>query len=196
MRITGGEWRSRVLQVPKDSDITRPTMDQTRQAIFNILNSASWAEKPNGQPLVMGATVLDVFAGSGAYGFEALSRDASHVTFIDKDRQAVEVIQKNSELLKCTTQVKTLRSDAHTVGANPGEPVTLCFIDPPYTDMSWPDVLVHLKQRQWINENTLIILETNSKTMREAAELAGPVLDIHDQRQYGKSLVIFSAIKD
>lgn len=195
MRITGGEWRSRVLVVPPDQTITRPTMDQTRQAVFNILNSASWALQENGQPLVFRGTILDLFAGSGAYGFEALSRGASQVTFVDRDAKSIEAIRKNVEALKCTDQAKIIRSDASMIAASQTGAVSVCFMDPPYADESWPDVIRALQHRSWIDDKTLVVVETNSKTSREALVLAESVLDVHDQRTYGKSLVIFGQVK-
>ncbi|HEY1096345.1 MAG TPA: 16S rRNA (guanine(966)-N(2))-methyltransferase RsmD [Alphaproteobacteria bacterium] len=191
MRITGGAWRSRVLQVPQDQTITRPTMDQTRLAVFNILNSADWALQENGQSLVMNGTILDVFAGTGSYGFEALSRGAIFATFMEKDFKAVQAMQKTAETLKCTSQTKIMRTDALKTISNPQAPVTICFIDPPYGDETWPDVIKHLKAQGWIDANTLIVLEANSKMSREALALAETHLILHDNRRYGHALVIF-----
>ena len=191
MRITGGEWRSRVLQVPPDQNITRPTMDQTRQAIFNILNAAAWALQPNGQSLLLNGTMLDGFAGSGAMGFEALSRGAQHVTFVDQDVQAVQAIERNIAQFKCKPQTALFRADMLKIPARSEAPVTLCFLDPPYQDHSYPAVLHELQQRGWIDANTLIVLETNSKQTRETNAALDGIANLHDQRRYGHALVSF-----
>jgi 16S rRNA (guanine966-N2)-methyltransferase len=195
MRITGGEWRSRVLQVPSDKNTTRPTMDQTRQAVFNILLNASWALKENGQPILIGANVLDVYAGTGAMAFEALSRGASQATCIDKDSQAVAVIQKNAATLTCTAQVKIIRGDAAHITSSTGGAAQICFIDPPYADQTWPDVLRRLQQQGWINQDTLIVLETSSKQARETNEAAADIVELRDQRRYGHALISFAQLK-
>lgn len=194
LRITGGEWRSRVLQVPPDSAVTRPTMDQTRQAIFNILLSADWALKENGQPLLFDSHVMDVFAGSGSMAFEALSRGASHATLIERDPKAVAVIQTNAEKLKCMTQVKVIRGDALRAGTNPNGPVAVCFLDPPYGDDVWLEAIHHLKSQNWIDTGTLLVIESSSKTGREFNTAAEGQLTVHDQRRYGHALVTFAVL--
>lgn len=194
LRITGGEWRSRVLQVPVDSAVTRPTMDQTRQAIFNILLSADWALKENGQPLLFDTAVMDVFAGSGSMAFEALSRGASHATLIERDPKAVAVIQDNAEKLKCTSQVKVVRGDVMRTGVNPNGPVAVCFLDPPYSDDVWLSAVHHLKSQNWIDTNTLLVIESSSKTGREFNAAAEGEITIHDQRRYGHALVTFAVL--
>lgn len=194
MRITGGEWRSRVLDVPQDQNITRPTMDQTRQAVFNILNSASWALRENGQPLVYGGIIIDGYAGCGAYAFEALSRGADFAFLMEKDGKAVQSIQKNIEALKCISQTKIIRGDINKTISNTSEAATICFLDPPYADQDWPETLKHLHDQKWIDADTLIVIEANSKMSREAMILAETCLTVHDSRRYGHALVIFGQI--
>ena len=194
IRITGGEWRSRVLQSSTNQEITRPTMDQTRLAVFNILNSAAWALQSNGQPLLMNANVLDGFAGSGAYGFEALSRGAMQATLIENDKHAATACQVNAEHLKCTAQTKIMRNDITTIGMNTQSSVRICFLDPPYDFTAWADLLNHLQQRNWIDSKTLLVLESNSKISREFNEDVDGVLSVHDQRRYGHALITFAQI--
>ncbi len=191
MRVTGGEWRSRILNVPSNTSVTRPTMDQTRQAVFNILNSAAWAMKPNGQPLMMEAVILDGFAGSGAMAFEALSRGAAFATLIDNDKNAIAACQKNVDQFKCTGQTKIIKADMLRLPTNPQPPVTICFLDPPYNDAQWPDVITSLKSQNWIDAQTLLILESGSKTTRELNEALQGIITQHDQRRYGHSVVTF-----
>jgi 16S rRNA (guanine966-N2)-methyltransferase len=195
MRITGGEWRSRVLQVPTDKNVTRPTMDQTRQAVFNILLNAAWALKDNGQPLLIGATIVDVFSGTGAMALEALSRGAEQASCIDKDPQSIAIIQKNATTLQCMGQVKIIRADALHIAAATGQAAHICFIDPPYADDTWPDVLRRLQQQGWINTETLIVLETSSKQTRETNAMAEDIMELYDQRRYGHALISFGSLK-
>lgn len=194
LRITGGEWRSRVIQVPADTTTTRPTMDQTRQAVFNILLSADWALKDNGQPRLFEGTVMDVFAGSGSMAFEALSRGAAQATVVERDPKAVAVIQTNADTLRCTAQVKVIRGDVLRTGVNPGAPVAICFLDPPYNEDVWVQSVHHLKNQNWIDGTTLLVIESSSKTGREFNAAAEGQITIHDQRRYGHALVTFGII--
>ena len=100
LRIVSGKFKGRVLQSPKGLK-TRPTQESLREAIFNICQGS-----------IVGAAVLDLFAGSGAIGFEALSRGASHVTFVEKDHAAIASIRKNIELLEVVHQASLFPQDA------------------------------------------------------------------------------------
>jgi 16S rRNA (guanine966-N2)-methyltransferase len=124
MRIVGGAWRGRKLLGPAGA--TRPTADRVRQALFDMLLHASWG----GRDVVEGAEVLDVFAGTGALGLEALSRGATHASFIERDRTALSVLRRNIAACKAETRSTIAASDALEVGAGPA--AGLVFIDPPY----------------------------------------------------------------
>src|SRR5271163_950273 len=100
MRIIAGTWRGRALQAPP-GDTTRPTADRVRQALFDMLLHAAWA----GRDTIEGAHVLDVFAGTGAFGLEALSRGAAHATFIEHDRAALTALRAN--IAACRAQDRT-----------------------------------------------------------------------------------------
>ena len=123
MRITGGEFGGRTLKT-LPGELVRPTLDRVRQALFNILG-----------PRLSGAAVLDLFAGSGALGLEALSRGASRAVFVEKDRRAVAVIRENVETLgvverasvRCMDALKSVASLAAL-----GGPFDVVLIDPPY----------------------------------------------------------------
>ncbi len=121
IRLTGGEWRGRAIQVPDDPR-TRPTQSMLRQAMFNSI-----------QGYVEGTRVLDLFAGSGALGFEALSRGAAHCTFVEKARSVAKLISKNAATLGCEDRVRVLELDSTAFRlAQVREPFDLVLCDPPY----------------------------------------------------------------
>jgi 16S rRNA (guanine966-N2)-methyltransferase len=122
LRIIGGELRGRRLRVPEGTSV-RPTADRVREALFNILGDT-----------VFGARVLDPFAGSGALGFEALSRGAAEVTFIERDRAVLAVLRENAEALGVESRIRVLSGAAERVlaGTAAGGPWDLVLADPPY----------------------------------------------------------------
>ena len=124
MRIIGGAWRGRTLVAPP-GETTRPTAERARQALFDMLMHAPWA----GRDAVAGARVLDVFAGTGALGLEALSRGAAHATFVERDRAALRALRAN--IVACRADAaEVLAADATALP--PGPPCSLAFFDPPY----------------------------------------------------------------
>ena len=125
MRIVGGRFRGRTLSAPKSQAI-RPTADRLREALFNILTHSY------GDP-VEGARVLDLFAGTGALGLEALSRGAAFVLFVDDGAEARALLRGNVDALGAGGATKVYRRDATRLGpAHPMEPFSLVFLDPPY----------------------------------------------------------------
>lgn len=127
MRIVAGQFRGRKLTAPK-GEATRPTTDRVREALFSSLVSQS-------APNLGGGSALDAFAGSGALGFEALSRGMSHVTFIERDRAALSALRSNAEALNAGSIVSIVCGDAQLLaarGAIPGGPFSLLLLDPPY----------------------------------------------------------------
>jgi 16S rRNA (guanine966-N2)-methyltransferase len=133
MRVVSGTARGRPLQAPPGRS-TRPTSDRVREAVFNALGSLGAVE---------GASVLDLFAGSGALGIEALSRGAAQATFVDSDRRAVEVVRANLEATGLAGRATVVRGDAlgHLAGA---APVDLALLDPPYAFDGWEALLAAL----------------------------------------------------
>ena len=183
MRITGGKFRGRALVEPPD-DRVRPTSDKVRQAIFNIL-----AHNDFGTGFAFeGAKVIDVFAGTGALGLEALSRDASYCLFIEESAESRALIRTNVEALNLTGVTKVWRRDATTMGplaAGAGGPFDLAFLDPPYRKGLAELALTSLTQGGWLANNALVVAET-------AAGEALPVpqgFRLFDQRSYGQTSV-------
>jgi 16S rRNA (guanine966-N2)-methyltransferase len=163
MRIVAGTWRGRALQAPP-GDTTRPTADRVRQALFDMLLHAPWG----GRDAIEGVHVLDVFAGTGALGLEALSRGAAFATFIEQDRAALAALRANIATLRAADRTAVLAGDALAVrplaAAGPplpgGIPSALVFLDPPYGADLVPRALAHLAAAEWISPNALIVAET------------------------------------
>jgi len=178
MRIIAGKFRSRKLLSPPPT-ITRPTSDRTRESIFNIINSL-------GRTRLENAAVLDAFAGSGALGFEALSRGAAHVTFLEKNPHAITVLKENIALLDVSPQCSVIKGDV-TKPPNAPYPINLAFLDPPYDQVLEDSCLTALHDQGWINSETLIVLETSAKRTLSLP----PQATLIDQRRYGAALVSF-----
>jgi len=152
MRIVGGRLRSRPLAGPK-SDAIRPTADRLREALFNILAHGY------GDP-VAGARVLDLFAGTGALGIEAISRGAAFALFVDEGVEARALLRQNIETLGLAGMTRIFRRDATKLGpAHPLEPFDLVFLDPPYGKGLAEKALVSAREGGWLKPRALIVVE-------------------------------------
>jgi len=137
MRITGGTFRNRPLTAPP-GDAVRPASDKVRAAVFNILMHR-FPES------IDGTYILDLFCGSGSYGFEALSRGAASCTFVDSNRTSLTAARTNATQLGCLPQCTFLQADARTLPPLPaGEPPALVFLDPPYATTLLAETLPRL----------------------------------------------------
>lgn len=189
MRIVGGQFRGRSIIVPKSNE-TRPTMDRTREAIFNILENAPWAKNVDGTSILRGATVLDVFAGSGAYGVEALSRGAEYVTFFEYSAEAIKAIADNVVKLDVKEKTKTMRGNVLTVPATQYPLPDIGFFDPPYGKDLIAQSIKALKKKGWLSPETLLVIETESKK----PDALPDGFEILSERSYGKSKVIIGRL--
>lgn len=152
MRIVGGKFRGRTLAGPNTQQI-RPTADRLRESIFNILMHAY------GDP-VSGARVLDLFAGTGALGLEALSRGAGFVLLVDDGAEARALIRQNVETLGAAGVTRIFRRDATKLGTvHPNEPFSLIFLDPPYGKGLAEKALVSAREGGWMTPDALIMVE-------------------------------------
>lgn len=152
MRIVGGRFRGRTLTGPKSQAI-RPTSDRTRESIFNILMHAY------GDP-VSGARVLDLFAGTGGLGFEALSRGAAFALFVDDGAEARALIRQTIQALGTAGISRIFRRDATRLGdVHPNEPFALVFLDPPYGKGLAEKALVSARAGGWLTDDALIVVE-------------------------------------
>lgn len=189
MRIVGGEFKGRRLTAPEGQDV-RPTSDRVRESVFNILEHSSFS------PGIRDASVIDIFAGTGALGLEALSRGASAVTFVEHDDRSRASILKNAGTLGKARAIHVLRLDATKLPPPPRAahcPATLAFLDAPYDqDISEPTLLSLQGRGGWINGDTLCIVETASKSEFDAPR----GFEMLDQRKYGAAMISFLRIAD
>jgi 16S rRNA (guanine966-N2)-methyltransferase len=182
MRITAGKFKGRGLTPPKDLGV-RPTSDKVRQAIFNILEHKDFGF----DVAIAGARVLDLFAGTGAMGLEALSRGARYCLFIDDAAESRALIRQNIEALGLTGATKIWRRDAASLGAlDTLSPFTLAFLDPPYRKALLAPALTGLRDGGWLTPPALIVAEM------PAEETLPPTdgYDMLDDRLYGDTRVV------
>lgn len=183
MRIVAGKLRGRNIATPSGKD-TRPTSDQTRESIFNILAHAPWS------PALEGAIVADIFAGSGALGFEAVSRGAEFCLFVETEPKARGAIRDNIDKMGLFGNTRLHRYDATKLKVAPGNlrgPFTHIFMDPPYNKGLWKPVLRKLKEHSLIAENGVIILEESKDA--EIEEVRG--FEILADKTWGAARVLF-----
>ncbi len=182
MRIVSGKLRGRNIATPSGRD-TRPTSDQTRESLFNILSHAEWA------PDLDGAIVADIFAGSGALGLEAISRGAEFCLFVETEPKARAAIRSNIEKMGLFGCTRLHRQDATKLRIAPGNlrgPFTHIFMDPPYHKGLWKPVLNKLNSLEMIAAESVIVLEVASD---EDVDNSG--YEILDERQWGAAKVLF-----
>jgi 16S rRNA (guanine966-N2)-methyltransferase len=147
VRIIGGRWRSRRIEFPATAQL-RPTPDRVRETLFNWL-----------QQSVAGASCLDLFAGSGALGIEALSRGASRALLVDRDPEVVRHLRSTLEKLEAS-HATVQRSDAlEFLRGSAVEPFDLVFLDPPFADQLLPQVVRLLAERGWLRPGALVYFE-------------------------------------
>src|ERR1700760_2624576 len=152
MRVVGGRLKGRNIAAPASRDI-RPTADRLRESVFNILVHAH--DDP-----VDGARVLDLFAGTGALGIEAVSRGAAFVLFVDNGAEARALLRNNVEALALGGVTQGYRPDATDLGpAHPVEPFSLVFLDPPYRMQLAEKALASLRAGGWLKPNALLVVE-------------------------------------
>lgn len=179
LRVIGGELKGKKLFSIKGLKI-RPTSGRLRESIFNILFDH-----------VVDSVVLDLFAGTGALGIEALSRGASFAIFIDNDKEAISTISKNIKVCGLTGRIKIARIDitkniiefAHKLPA-----VSLVFMDPPYNKNLITPALINLSKSRILENNALLVIEHD---LHETLPENISDYTITDQRRYGKTLVSF-----
>lgn len=152
MRVVGGRLKGRNLASPASRDI-RPTADRLRESVFNILIHAY--DDP-----IADARVLDLFAGTGALGIEAVSRGASFALFVDNGAEARALMRDNVEALGLGGVTKVYRRDATNLGpAHPMQPFSLAFLDPPYGKGLADKALVSLREGGWLTPGALLVVE-------------------------------------
>ena len=183
MRIVAGRHRGRRLAAPPGRGV-RPTADRVREALFDVL--AHNAYGPGGDALPAGARVIDAFAGTGALGFEALSRGADHVTFLENDTAAVRALHLNAASLGETDSVAILARDATRPGPA-DEACALAFLDAPYRSGLAAPALAGLASMGWLAGGALAVVE-----LATGEDFAPPEsFEIIDERRYGDTRIVF-----
>ncbi len=181
MRIVAGSLRGRTLLSPK-SDAIRPTSDRVRGAIFNILTHAA-SDVP-----IDGARVLDLFAGTGALGLEALSRGAAFCLFVEKSAAGRVLIQRNIDALGLASRAEVRAADVTKLGSAPREAFTLAFLDPPYGQGLAEKALTAAAGGGWLAPGALAVVEERSDAAIDWPE----GFEVMDARRWGDTQVLFA----
>jgi len=185
VRIVGGRLKGRNIKTP-DGRGTRPTSDQARESLFNILTHAEWA------PPLDGANVIDIYAGSGALGLEAISRGAASCIFIDNAPGARAALRENMDVMGLAGCTRIFRRDATRLKIPPSNAkggFDFVFLDPPYRKDLWQPALRGLMTQDLIAEGGLIVLETGAEE-----EVAMRGVEFFDERVWGAAKVSFGRV--
>ena len=187
MRIIAGKLRGSTLYLSKNKNI-RPLKDLTRESIFNLLTHSNkiafQLEKSN---------VLDLYAGTGSFGLECLSREVNYVCFIEKDKFAIEILEKNIEKLKLKNKIKIFSSDVVTLIEKQNIFVSqfhLIFCDPPFKNTNIEKLIELIFNRNLLQKNGIIIIHRNKNTKEKLPDY----FKILDERMYGMSKIIFGRL--
>ena len=183
MRIVSGEFRGKTLAAPAGAT-TRPTSDRARQAVFNILEHAPWS------PGLRDLRVIDLFAGSGALGFEALSRGAKFCLFVETDEAARGAIRENVDAMGLFGRTRVHRRDATQLGVRPGADgpaFDMAFLDPPYAKGLGEVALARLAEGGWLAPDAIVMLERGVTEPDFSVE----AYEALDARDYGAARVHF-----
>lgn len=185
MRIVGGEFKGRALRAPK-SQTVRPTTDRAREALFNIL-AHSGDLFADGQS-VEGANVIDLFAGTGALGLEALSRGAAYGLFVDSSVEGRGLIRENMITCGVAVRARLFKRDATKIGERGKmDPFTLAFLDPPYGKGLGEQALDALHDGGWLANDALVVFEEASD-----ADIAfASAFTLLDTREMGAATIRF-----
>lgn len=184
MRIIAGKHRGRAIRVPRTEGL-RPTADRVREALFNILeHGLDWAT-------LDGARVIDAFAGTGAFGLEALSRGATRVTFLDVNGAALMAIRRNAAAMGEARNVALLKLDATRLPPPPpgaaNAPCDLAFLDPPYESGLALTSLQGLASRHWLGPGAVAVVEVAAREPLPPP----PGFALIDERSYGAARLVF-----
>ncbi|GAA0207661.1 16S rRNA (guanine966-N2)-methyltransferase [Brevundimonas nasdae] len=183
MRIVAGSLKGRAIVAPEGQN-TRPTSDRARQAVFNVLEHASWAES------LQGARVIDLYAGSGALGFEAVSRGAAFCLFVEIEDEARGAIRENADAYGLMGRTRVHRRSATDLGVRPGsagEAFDIAFLDPPYAKGLGEQTLLRLTEGGWLKPGAIVVFERGS----DEPDIDTPGYERLDARDYGAARVLF-----
>ncbi len=179
LRVIAGSAKGRTLKSPPES--TRPITDRVKENLFNILGTD-----------VIDANVLDLYAGAGSVGIEALSRGANHATFVELDDGALKTIRANLQLTKLANRATVVRENVYRyLKKPPAEPFDLIYVAPPQYKQMWKETLKLLDARpQWLAQDGTLVVQIHPT---EFEELSWQSFELQDQRKYGSTLLCFYA---
>jgi len=176
MRVIAGIAKGRALKAAGTA--TRPITDRVKENLFNILGER-----------IVNANVLDLFAGAGSVGIEALSRGARAATFVELDHAALRAIRTNLETTRLAPRARIVRQDVFKFLRHaPDEKFNLIYVAPPQYKGLWMETLVALDAGEWLMDNGIVVAQIHPKEYRE---LALTNLELFDQRKYGSTLLCF-----
>lgn len=179
MRIIGGRFRGQALAGPGTATGLRPTADRVRESLFNLLAHGPYGDPPPPE----GRRVLDLFAGTGALGLEALSRGAAGVVFVETGRPGLDLLRRNIAALGAAEAAEVLARDATRLGPVPGAPFDLVFLDPPYDRGLGERALAAALAGGWLAPEALVVWEERSPvTVPQGVSL-------RDARRYGETVI-------
>ena len=187
MRIVAGSLKGRSIVAPEGQG-TRPTSDRARQAVFNVLEHAAWAEPLDGM------RVMDLYAGSGALGFEAISRGAAFALFVETDDEARGAIRENADAYGVMVRTRVHRRSATDLGLRPGsdgEAFDMAFLDPPYRKGLGEQTLQRLLEGNWLKAGAVVVFERGA----DEPEIDTPGYERLDARDYGAARVLFLRVR-
>jgi len=187
VRIVAGSLKGRAIVAPEGQG-TRPTSDRARQAVFNVLEHAAWSEPLDGM------RVMDMYAGSGALGFEAISRGAAFALFVETDEEARGAIRENADAYGVMGRTRVHRRSATDLGPRPGsdgEAFDMAFLDPPYRKGLGEQTLLRLLEGNWLKAGAIVVFERGS----DEPEIDTPGYERLDARDYGAARVLFLKAK-
>ncbi|MEE8517557.1 MAG: 16S rRNA (guanine(966)-N(2))-methyltransferase RsmD [Dehalococcoidia bacterium] len=182
MRVTGGEARGTTLRSPQSPGV-RPTTDRVRTALFNILAAVG----------IEGATVIDLYAGTGSLGIEALSRGAAHADFVESDRRQVEVVRANLKATKTVDRANVVQSTVESALARLRSRYDFILMDPPYKEPFPAGVVEKIGELELLADDGLVVV--GHATRVKAPERCGRLVRTQDRR-YGDSSLAFYVVRD
>ena len=184
MRIIAGKLKGHSLYIPKDKN-TRPLKDLVRESIFNLLNHSNKISLK-----LEDSNILDLYSGTGSFGLECLSRQANSVCFVEKKKDAIEILEKNIKKLRIKNKIKIFFSDIFELiekGKISESKFDLIFCDPPFEDINIEKLINLIFNKNLMNKNGIIILHRNKNTKEKLPNC----FKIIDERIYGISKIIF-----
>jgi 16S rRNA (guanine966-N2)-methyltransferase len=182
MRIISGYLKGKKLELPKNK-LTRPLKDIVKESIFNILSHSK-----NINIDIKNAVILDLFSGSGSFGLECISRGAKHVYFNENYSEALEVLQKNIQNLKCESHCTIINDSCYNLDKHYRKHVNIVFLDPPFKEEGVNKILNIIFEKKILNKDGIIIMHRNKKI----SDNLPSKLNILEVRKYGLSKIIFA----